>query len=310
MLMYNLKNSTKMKKRNFTITGLTVIFALVAILFINASKKDEHKDIIRLLESERQAFMDNNYEGYAAKWVKDNSAGFMWSSMEEYYAMQGWDEISSAVKEHMDWKIENNIKNYENPKNFKYNHFVIEGDLAWVNFTYYDDKQNEKDRRNYVLKRVDKEWKILNINILVTDSYAEGKFVVDANQAPEVTHVNLKDFPKDKVFPMIEGWGGMCVDINTAPAGTEFSPLLEGLKNDHCQVPHWGYIVKGAIRMDYEDGTQDIFRAGEAFYMKPGHTGGVEEDLLLVSFGPEEGIKHLVSHFEKKVAEMQASGGN
>jgi hypothetical protein len=106
---------------------------------------------------------------------------------------------------------------------------------------------------------------------------------------------------------MIEGWGGMCVDINNAPAGTEFSPLLEGLENDHCQVPHWGYVVKGAIRMDYEDGTSEVFRAGEAFFMKPGHTGGVEEDLLLVSFGPEEGIKHLVKHFEQKVAEMQAA---
>ncbi len=142
--------------------------------------------------------------------------------------------------------------------------------------------------------------------IISTNSFCQNKkIVLKPEQVPEVTHVNLKDFPKDKVFPMIEGWGGMCVDINNAPAGTEFSPLLEGLENDHCQVPHWGYVVKGAIRMDYEDGTSEIFREGEAFYMKPGHTGGVEEDLLLVSFGPEEGIKHLVEHFEKKVAEMQ-----
>lgn len=44
--------------------------------------------------------------------------------------------------------------------------------------------------------------------------------------------MNLGDFPKDKVLPMIEGWGGMTVDINKAPAGTDFGPLLEGLKNN------------------------------------------------------------------------------
>jgi hypothetical protein len=225
--------------------------------------------------------------------------------MDNYYAMQGWDEIGSNMKEHMDWKIENNIKTYEDPKGFKYDHIVVEGNMAWVNFTQSDKNRNEKDRRAYVLKRLNGKWKIMNINILVTDSYAEGKFVVNANNAPEKTHVNLNDFPKDKVFPMIEGWGGMCVDINNAPARTEFSTLLEGLENDHCQVPHWGYVVKGAIRMDYEDGTSEVFRAGEAFFMKPGHTGGVEEDLLLVSFGPEEGIMHLVEHFDKKVAAMQ-----
>ena len=46
---------------------------------------------------------------------------------------------------------------------------------------------------------------------------------------------------------MIHGWGGMTVDMNAAPAGTDFTPLLEGLENDHCQVPHWGYVIEGAF---------------------------------------------------------------
>ena len=25
-------------------------------------------------------------------------------------------------------------------------------------------------------------------------------------------------------------------------AGTDIAPLLQGLKNDHCQAPHWGYL--------------------------------------------------------------------
>ena len=136
----------------------------------------------------------------------------------------------------------------------------------------------------------------------------KGKIVLNTDEVPEKTHVHLDDFPKDMVLPFIDGWGGFAVDINNSPAGTNFRPLLEGLENDHCQVPHWGYIVKGAILIEYEDGKSDIFREGEAFYMRPGHTGEVLEDLLLVSFSPEDGMHDLTDHLEKKVAEL--SSGN
>lgn len=294
-----------MKRKFISILGTTALLAVVGLLFINAGEKDDRSEIISLLENERATYCDNNFEAYSDNWVKSEEATFMASGMDFNYIGQGWDNISKGMVSHMNWKKENNINTVEDPEDFTYNYITVEGDMAWVNMTQFEkDKKTEKDRRTYFLKRVNNEWKIMNINIVDLASYAEGKFVIDANNAPETTHVHLNDFPKDKVFPMIDGWGGMCVDINNAPAGTEFSPLLEGLKNDHCQVPHWGYVVKGAVRMDYEDGTSEVFREGEAFYMKPGHTGGVEEDLLLVSFGPEAGIKQLVDHFENIVSQM------
>ena len=87
--------------------------------------------------------------------------------------------------------------------------------------------------------------------------------VLNTNKVPEVVHVNLADFPKDQVLPMIHGWGGLTVDVNNLPKGTDFKPLLKGLENDHCQVPHWGYVVKGAILIEYEDGSENIFSEGE-----------------------------------------------
>lgn len=132
-----------------------------------------------------------------------------------------------------------------------------------------------------------------------------GKVVLNTNEIPEKTHVHVDDFPKGQNLPMIHGWGGLSVDINNAPAGTDFTPLLEGLENDHCQVAHWGYIIKGSIKIQYEDGPDEIFSEGEAFYMRPGHTAVVKDDLLLVSFSPEEGMKDLQEHLEKKLAEMK-----
>lgn len=132
----------------------------------------------------------------------------------------------------------------------------------------------------------------------------KGKFVLNMKEVPEVTHVHLDDFPKGEVLPMIDGWGGMAVDINKAPAGTDFSPLLEGLENDKCQVPHWGYVIEGAIRIIYENGEEDLFSEGEAFFMKPGHTAKVEKDVFLVSFSPEHEMHDLSDHLNMKVAEM------
>jgi hypothetical protein len=148
---------------------------------------------------------------------------------------------------------------------------------------------------------------VMGMVLAVSPAFGQkGKVVLNTNEVPEETHVHLNDFQKDMVIPFIDGWGGFAVDINNSPAGTNFRPLLEGLKNDHCQVPHWGYVVKGAILIEYEDGTSEVFREGEAFYMRPGHTGEVVEDLLLVSFSPEEGMYDLSDHLEKKVAEMSA----
>lgn len=147
---------------------------------------------------------------------------------------------------------------------------------------------------------------IFTIVLISASSFGQkGKVVLNTNEAPEETHVSLDNFPKDQILPMIHGWGGLTVDLNNAPGGSDFRPLLLGLENDHCQVPHWGYVVEGAIRIEYEDGTVDIFRKGEAFYMRPGHTGEVLEDLKLVSFSPEEGMHDLAAHLEKRFAELQ-----
>jgi hypothetical protein len=156
------------------------------------------------------------------------------------------------------------------------------------------------------MKNVKNVWVIFTLVLISTASFGQkGKIILNTNEIPEVTHVNLDDFPKDQILPMIHGWGGLTVDVNNAPKGADWRPVLVGLENDHCQVPHWGYVVKGAILIEYEDGTSDIFREGEAFYMKPGHTGEVLEDLQLVSFSPEEGMHDLAAHLEKRIAELQ-----
>jgi hypothetical protein len=80
-------------------------------------------------------------------------------------------------------------------------------------------------------------------------------------------------------------WGGLRSMIISLPAGTDLAPLLRGLPNDLCPCPHWGYIVRGRIRVLYAD-REEVLGAGDLFYLPPGHAPLVEEDVEFVEFSP------------------------
>ena len=104
----------------------------------------------------------------------------------------------------------------------------------------------------------------------------------------------------------LSGYGGMTIAFNEIPAGTDFSPLLQGLKNDSCHCPHWGYVVDGEMLVKYDDGTEERLTTGDVFYLPPGHTALVEKDLKLLDFSPEKELKEVMDHIAKKVAEFSA----
>ena len=108
----------------------------------------------------------------------------------------------------------------------------------------------------------------------------------------------------DTVLRNVTGYGGMTIAFNELPKGTDFTPLLQGLKNNSCYCPHWGYIVEGSIRLIYDDKTEEIVNAGDVFYWPAGHTAIVEEDLKLIDFSPEKEFGEVMEHIGKKMAEM------
>ncbi len=106
------------------------------------------------------------------------------------------------------------------------------------------------------------------------------------------------------IMRTLKGYGGMTVGFNELPAGTDFGPLLQGLTNDSCQCPHWGYVLEGELLAKYDDGTEESFTAGDVFYMPPGHTAVVKKDLKLLDFSPEKELDLVLNHITKKMAEL------
>ena len=98
--------------------------------------------------------------------------------------------------------------------------------------------------------------------------------------------------------------GGMTVGYHQLPKGTDFTPLLKGLSNDRCHCPHWGYMFEGAIRIVYDNGTEDLLEAGDVFYLNPGHTAIVEEDVIIIDFSPDKELGEVMEQINKNMAEM------
>lgn len=75
-------------------------------------------------------------------------------------------------------------------------------------------------------------------------------------------------------------WGACSVDFTTVVGGTDFTEMFA---KEGCQTPHWGYVIKGRLRIKYAD-HEEVLSAGDAYHLTPGHVPVVEEDVELIEF--------------------------
>jgi hypothetical protein len=89
--------------------------------------------------------------------------------------------------------------------------------------------------------------------------------------------------------------GDMSAAFIRLPAGTDMAPALKGLPGDLCQCPHWGYVMKGRIRMRTTEG-EEFYEAGQAYYWAPGHAPEALEDVEVVEFSPTKEFMEVIAH--------------
>ena len=102
-------------------------------------------------------------------------------------------------------------------------------------------------------------------------------------------------------------WGGMRVAVVSVPAGTDFGPLLRGLPDDLCPCPHWGYVMRGRLRVEDGDGAEETIQAGDVYYLPPGHTGVAEEDTVFLEVSPPDEHEQFLEAARANLAAMAAS---
>ena len=103
-------------------------------------------------------------------------------------------------------------------------------------------------------------------------------------------------------FGDASGYGSISGEFFSLGAGTDIAPLLQGLKDDLCQSPHWGYLLQGDLVVTFADGTNENVLAGDLFYWPPGHTVRVTEDAEVILFSPEREHSEVIDHMLAKMA--------
>jgi hypothetical protein len=99
----------------------------------------------------------------------------------------------------------------------------------------------------------------------------------------------------------LEEAGEMTVGFFRLPGGTDLRPLLHGLEGDLCQCPHWGYMLKGTLRMHTPAGPKE-YQAGQAVYWAPGHAPEALEDVEYVDFSPTQELNAVLEHVKQQAA--------
>ena len=97
-------------------------------------------------------------------------------------------------------------------------------------------------------------------------------------------------------------WEDMRVVLVSVPAGTDFGPLLQGLPDDLCPCPHWGYVVKGRLEITHADGRDETLRAGDVYYLPPGHTGVAVEDTEFLEVSPPDEHQRFIDAARENLA--------
>jgi len=81
-------------------------------------------------------------------------------------------------------------------------------------------------------------------------------------------------------------WGDMNVAWESWAAGLDATDMFKGLPDDRCQCPHWGFVIKGQMRIKYAN-HEEIINAGDVYYLPPGHIPVMEQDTELIEFSPK-----------------------
>jgi hypothetical protein len=102
---------------------------------------------------------------------------------------------------------------------------------------------------------------------------------------------------------------GTAVQFLTANQDLDGTPLMKGLPDDRCSSPHWGYVFNGRLTFDCGD-HEEVFEAGDAFYLRPGHIPiSSEPGTEYLQFSPADDLQVVSDTMKRNMEAMQQAAG-
>jgi hypothetical protein len=276
----------------------TSFFLSLALCIACAGQPDYEKEksaIATLIDQETHYAAAADSSNWKKCWTNTDEAMFTITSAAGAQQFRGWHNIEAALKGGEPFELKLQRDNYQ---------YMIGNDVAFVSFDQQDNwgGTENKNKESRTLRKIGGEWKIVNVNVIGVSSFDKVQSA-SYHAAKENVPVGMKA-PKT-ILRSQSGLGGMTAAYNELPAGSDMSPLFEGLPGNSCTAPHWGYLLEGSIRIKYVNGKEELVKAGEIFYWPAGHIPFVEKDVKLIDFSPEDELNEVLAHIGKKMAANQ-----
>lgn len=99
---------------------------------------------------------------------------------------------------------------------------------------------------------------------------------------------------------------GYTVNFVSIRQDVDITPMFKGLPDDRCQCPHWGYVFEGRLTLRFAD-REEVYEAGDAFYIPPGHTPAGEPGTSFVQFSPAHEYAATMATIEKNMQALQGT---
>jgi hypothetical protein len=99
---------------------------------------------------------------------------------------------------------------------------------------------------------------------------------------------------------------GYSVTFLHIKAPVDMTQMLTGLPGDRCPCPHWGIVTDGAMTVRYADHEESV-RAGDVFYMVPGHVPVYDVGTRLIFFSPTEDMQRVNEVIEANARALQGA---
>src|SRR5262245_30620386 len=95
--------------------------------------------------------------------------------------------------------------------------------------------------------------------------------------------------------------GGWSVGFEAYSEDADLAPVFRGLPDDQCQCEHLGYVVKGKVGFRTADG-EELFTAGEAYFVGAGHTPVLYAGTEVVEFSPTQALVQTLEVVKQNMA--------
>ena len=94
--------------------------------------------------------------------------------------------------------------------------------------------------------------------------------------------------------------GGWTVGFETYTEDADLAPFFAGLPDDQCQCEHMGYVIEGRLAFR-SGGGEEVFEAGDAYFVPPGHTPVLYAGTRVVEFSPSERLAETIEVVTKNM---------